>query len=220
MSSSAPVPSSLPSRGPAPKQPPTKPADPSARLHFLYSRIPHASDATLAEVLGNVPLEDKRVIASVFAFVISGGTTPGAFARSVGRKTKVVWMNIEQGKTAGEDRAEVVLEVKVEDDMCNAFGTMHGGCGAFLLDHASLGTLVVLGKAKGFDGMGMTTNMNISWHTPAASGETIQIRAITVFVDPRRGGSRVTRCEVREKDTGRLVLSGTTASAHPGGHKM
>ncbi|KAF7296885.1 hypothetical protein MIND_00920300 [Mycena indigotica] len=182
----------------------------AARLQKLLSRIPQV-DAS--HVQGNLPTADKQVIASIFRFFITGGATPSAFARSVGERSEVVEMNIFENP----ERAEVVLEVEVTQDMCNAFGTLHGACGAFLLDHATLGTFVLLGRVKAFDGVGMTTTMNLHWHTPATAGEVITIRASTLFVDRRQRGARVARCEIREKTTGRLVVSGTTGGANSGG---
>ncbi|KAJ7049027.1 hypothetical protein C8F01DRAFT_1140630 [Mycena amicta] len=182
----------------------------AARLQKLFSRIPQV-DAS--NVQGNLPPADKQVIASIFTFFITGGATPSAFARSVGQRTRVVEMSISQKP----ERADVVLEVEVTEDMCNAFGTMHGACGAFLLDHATLGTFVLLGRAKGFDGVGMTTTMNLHWHTPATTGDVLTIHASTLFVDQRQRGARVARCEIREKETGRLIVTGTTGGANSGG---
>nr|GAT56049.1 predicted protein [Mycena chlorophos] len=133
-----------------------------ARLQKLFSRIPQV-DA--AHVEGNLPAADKALITSILTFFITGGATPGAFARSVGKRTKVVRMNISEDK----ETAEVMLEVEVTPEMCNAFGTLHGACAAFLVDHATLGTFVLLGRVKGFDGVGMTTTMNLHWHTPATA---------------------------------------------------
>ncbi|KAJ7060700.1 hypothetical protein C8F01DRAFT_1369646 [Mycena amicta] len=138
---------------------------------------------------------------------------PSAFARSVGQRSRPLEMNVWENP----DRAEVVLQVEVTEDMCNAFGTMHGACGAFFIDHSTLGSFVLLGRAKGFDGIGMTTTMNLHWHTPATVGEVLTVHASTLFVDQRPRGARVARCEIREKETGRLIVSGTTGGATSNG---
>ncbi|KAJ7048645.1 hypothetical protein C8F01DRAFT_1188916 [Mycena amicta] len=182
----------------------------AARLQKILSRIPQV-DAS--NVQGNVSPADKQVIASIFTYFITGGTTPSAFARSVGQRTRLVELSISQKP----ERADVVGEIEVTEDMCNAFGTMHGACGAYLLDHATLGTFVLLGHVTGFDGTGMTTTMNINWHTPATTGDILTIHASTLFVDQRQRGARVARCEIREKETGRLILTGTMGGANSGG---
>ncbi|KAJ7049024.1 hypothetical protein C8F01DRAFT_1037203, partial [Mycena amicta] len=146
----------------------------AARLQKLFSRVPRI-DAS--HVQGNLPAAEKQFIASVFKFFITGGAMPSAFARSVGQRSRPLEMNVWENP----DRAEVVLQVEVTDDMCNAFGTMHGACGAFFIDHSTLGSFVLLGRAKGFDGIGMTTTMNLHWHTPATVGEVLTVHASTLF---------------------------------------
>ncbi|KAJ7060677.1 hypothetical protein C8F01DRAFT_1253167 [Mycena amicta] len=59
--------------------------------------------------------------------------------------TVMVEMNLEEDATGQGARTNGTWEVEVTQDMCNAFGTRHGACVDFLLDHATLGTMVFLG---------------------------------------------------------------------------
>ncbi|KAF7318547.1 hypothetical protein HMN09_00364900 [Mycena chlorophos] len=124
-------------------------ADNTARLAQLLEipPVPWSRD-----IRGNPPQADKDLIASVFAFFIQGGIMPEAFGKDVGARVKMVEMNVvEDGRGT-----EGFWEVEVTQDMCNAFGTMHGACAAFLVDHTTIGTMVFLGRVRGFDGIGMT----------------------------------------------------------------
>nr|GAT55378.1 predicted protein [Mycena chlorophos] len=184
-------------------------ADNTARLAKLLEipPVPWSHD-----IRGNPPQADKDLIASVFAFFIQGGIMPEAFGKDVGGRVKMVEMNVvEDGRGT-----EGFWEVEVTQDMCNAFGTMHGACAAFLVDHTTIGTMVFLGRVRGFDGIGMTTNLNLHWHSPANVGDVLSIYARSVFADKAGRGTRVARCEIREKSKGRLVVSATAGGVATG----
>nr|GAT52138.1 predicted protein [Mycena chlorophos] len=192
---------------PAPPSPESESPSPLAKL---LAGIP---DVPASHILGNLPQAQKQQAANLFYFFIAGhGEAPNAnpFAGEIGMRIRIVEMNVFDDVEAG---AWQVMEVEVTPDMCNAFGTMHGACGAFLLGHAGMGTIVLLGNATGFDSASLASTaqnlQNLHWHTTANLGETLTIRARTVFVDRKNRGARLASCEIREIDSGRLILTGT-----------
>ncbi|KAJ7893725.1 hypothetical protein B0H14DRAFT_3854497 [Mycena olivaceomarginata] len=78
---------------------------------------------------------------------------------------------------------------------------------------ATVASAVLLGLPKGFDGTGVSQNMNVHWHHPALLGSTLTITTRSVFVD---GKARLARCEIRDKITGKLIVSGSHAFLNAG----
>ncbi|KAJ7618810.1 hypothetical protein B0H17DRAFT_1219897 [Mycena rosella] len=99
------------------------------------------------------------------------------------------------------DAAEIGLEITVTESMCNVYGTMHSRCAAYILDGSSVTAGVLLGLAKGFDGTGVSQSMNVHWHHPIPLGVTLSI---------------TTRCEMYEKSTRKLIVSGMQAFLNAG----
>ncbi|KAF7310096.1 hypothetical protein MIND_00382900 [Mycena indigotica] len=197
------------------------PAGPSPRetpLEKLFRSLPNVDASHIG---GNLSAADKQLDANKFFFFIAGtGGAPNKqpFAGSIGARLKIVEMNI----TEEPPSADQTMEIEVTQDMCNAFGNMHGACGAFLLGHAAMGAIVQLGHAKGYDNGSLVATaqnlQNMNWHTPANIGEVLTIRAETVFVDNKNRGPRLASCEIREKNSGRLILTGTVGGV-PSMHK-
>ncbi|KAJ7061395.1 hypothetical protein C8F01DRAFT_161682 [Mycena amicta] len=119
-------------------------------------------------------------------------------------------MNLEENATGQGGRTNGTWEVEVTQDMCNAFGTKHGPCAAFLFDHATLGTMVFqrfrwrrddsdpqLASARRsvrFRQFPRHFVYSLTFCPP--NGDLISIYAESVFVDK---GGRVARCEIREE---------------------
>ncbi|KAJ7056451.1 hypothetical protein C8F01DRAFT_1257714 [Mycena amicta] len=178
-------------------------------LEKLFSSIPNVN---ASHIQGNLPAAQKQHSANIFYFFIAGhGGAPNKnpFAGSIGERIRIVEMNV----TDEPPSSEQTLEIEVTQDMCNAFGNMHGACGSFLIGHAAMGSIVQLGYAKDFNSASLAATaqnlQNLNWHTPANVGEVLTIRAQTVFVDKHNRGSRLARCEIREKKSGRLIVTGT-----------
>ncbi|KAJ6514171.1 hypothetical protein C8R47DRAFT_1206549 [Mycena vitilis] len=76
--------------------------------------------------------------------------------------------------------------------------------------------MVLLGRAKEFDGAGVSTSMNVSWHNPAPLGSKLIITTRSVYHD---GRARMARCQIRDKGTGKLIVSGTHALVSSGNLK-
>ncbi|KAJ6509105.1 hypothetical protein DFH09DRAFT_274911 [Mycena vulgaris] len=155
--------------------------------------LPKAPHIDATQIRGNIPDAEKQVNANVLAYFTTGsGVSPIPFASEIGGRLKIVELNVWDGKTGGAE-GEVVLEIQVTESMCNVYGTMHGGCAAYILDPATVAATVLLGLAKGFDGTGVSQSMNVYWHHPAPLGATLTITTRSVFAD---GRARLSRCEV------------------------
>ncbi|KAJ7445884.1 HotDog domain-containing protein [Mycena latifolia] len=181
---------------------------------FLRSLpVPPFVDAS--KIRGNIPDAEKLVNAAVLAHFTGGSPlarvqTP--FSSEAGRRLRIVALNVWDEKTGGVE-SEMVVEVEVTESMCNVYGTMHGGCAATLLDSTTAAAMVLLGLAKGFDGTGVSQSMNVYWHHPAPLGTTLIITTRSVFAD---GRARLARCEMRDKASGSLVVSGAHALLNAG----
>ncbi|KAJ7935929.1 HotDog domain-containing protein [Mycena leptocephala] len=131
----------------------------------------------------------------------------------IGRRLKLVELNVWDNASTATAEGEVVFEFEVTRDMCNLYGLLHGGCAAFILEPSTVSATVLLGRAKGFDGTGLSQSVNIHWHSPAPLGSIVTVTTRSVFVDAR---ARLARCEMRHKGTGELIVSGTHAFLHAG----
>ncbi|KAJ7445893.1 HotDog domain-containing protein [Mycena latifolia] len=182
---------------------------------FLRSLpVPPSIDAS--KIRGNIPDAEKLVNAAIFAHFAGGSPrarVQSPFASEIGRTLRIVELNVWDDAKTGGAESEVVVEVEVTESMCNVYGTMHGGCAATLLDSTTVAAIVLLGLAKGFDGTGVSQSMNVHWHHPAPLGTTLLITTRSVFAD---GRARLARCEMRDKASGRLVVSGTHAFLNAG----
>ncbi|KAJ6557718.1 hypothetical protein B0H19DRAFT_1148399, partial [Mycena capillaripes] len=143
-------------------------------------KSPHA-DAT--QIRGNLSDTDKQIIANVFAYFTTGSGISRfpPFNNEVARGFKIVELNLWDNSSSETAESEMLLEIEITEKMCNVYGTMHGGCAAYLLDPTTAIAMVMLGRAKGFDGTGVSTSMNIYWHNAAPLGSTVTIMARSVF---------------------------------------
>ncbi|KAG8996789.1 hypothetical protein FRB90_012638 [Tulasnella sp. 427] len=129
------------------------------------------------------------------------------FAGTIGQRLKVVRVDTTCSPDGNRKKktAEVVCEVVVEEDMINAFGTLHGGCSGFLIDVCTTLPLIVLSDEKWGAG-GITQGLNVVFHSPALAGSTLQIKSGSVAVG---GRSATARCEIWDKKRQTLIASGT-----------
>ncbi|KAG5731349.1 hypothetical protein E4T56_gene14535, partial [Termitomyces sp. T112] len=111
----------------------------------------------------------------------------------VGQRLKLVEVNVWQ-RDSQAATGQTIFEIDVTKDMCNIFGTLHGGCAAYMIDPCSVSSLVVLGNAIGIDGTGVSQSMNLIWHQPARIGASLKIISTSIFI---HGRVRSARCEVR-----------------------
>ncbi|KAJ7240629.1 hypothetical protein B0H12DRAFT_1024579 [Mycena haematopus] len=167
----------------------------SAAWDSVHRSLPDAPNVDVDHIRGNISDAEKQVNANVLAYFCTGSGISKfpPFGSEIAGRLKIVELNVWDNPAKGAE-AEILLEVEVTQDMCNVYGTMHGGCAAFLLDPSTVAAMVLLGRAKQFDGTGVTTSMNVYWHHPAPLGSTLTIATRSVFAD---GRARLSRCEVR-----------------------
>ncbi|KAJ7589107.1 hypothetical protein C8J56DRAFT_1048736 [Mycena floridula] len=169
-----------------------------------HSRSTSSNNSAIA---GNSSNEIKRFAVKALAKFI--GTPSTSYGAGIGTRLRITEVNIwDRGGATKE--AQTVCEIQVDRDMCNIFGTMHGGCAAFLIDPCSVSALICLGLVKGIDGSGVSQAMNLIWHKPAYQGAYLQIISTTVSID---GHIRTAECQIRDKNTGQLYVSAVHSTA-------
>ncbi|KAK0190366.1 hypothetical protein F5146DRAFT_1043953, partial [Armillaria mellea] len=141
-----------------------------------------------SSIEGNIPLAQKQRCAEIFAHFIGQPAT--SFGAAIGRDLRLAMVN--------------VCEIEVTRDMCNVYGTLHGGCAAYLIDPCSVSALVALGVATGTDGTGVSQSMNLIWHRPAKQGTQLRIVSNTITMD---GRLRSSRSEIQDRLTGAVYVS-------------
>ncbi|KAF7360039.1 4HBT domain-containing protein [Mycena venus] len=187
----------------------------SASWQSWQRSLPDAPDVDVKQIRGNISDAEKQLNANVFHYFCTGSgiTKFPAYGSEISRRLKIVELNVWDHPTTQTAEGEMVFEIEITQSMCNVYGTMHGGCAAFLLDPTTVASVVLVGRAKGFDGTGVSTSMNVHWHHPAPLGITLRITTRSVFVD---GRARLARCEMRDKSNGKLIVSGTHATLNAG----
>ncbi|KAJ7078231.1 hypothetical protein C8R43DRAFT_940188 [Mycena crocata] len=185
-----------------------------ARMDALYRSLPKASNVDVQQIRGNCSDAEKQLNANIITFFLTGegpSKVPHPFAREHGHRPRITELNVWENGAHTE--SEIVLEVAVTEDMCNVFGSMHGAYGIYLLDIVTVSTMVLLGRAKGFDGIGVSQFMNIQWHSAALPGDHVTVTGRSVFADKR---ARIARCELRNKKNEHLIATGTHSFLNAG----
>ncbi|KAH8096588.1 hypothetical protein BXZ70DRAFT_324249 [Cristinia sonorae] len=162
------------------------------RLDDLYSlpRAPPPNDDP-STIRGNVSAKHKEILANILGWK----TRPGkkAFGNGAAFKIKLVEADVienvmgegSEGTTARE--ARIAAEVTVEDGMLNGFGACF-----------------CLGLATGMNPDGVSTSMEVKWHSPAPVGTILRMVGISLTMTKR---STISRAEIYDKNTGRLLVS-------------
>ncbi|KAJ7739729.1 hypothetical protein B0H14DRAFT_2407665, partial [Mycena olivaceomarginata] len=122
-----------------------------------------APDVDVKQICGNISDAEKQVNANVFHYFCTGSRRhkiPRIQQWNL-RAPQDVELNVWDHPTTQAAEGEMVFEIEITESMCNVYGTMHGGCVAFLLDPTTVASVVLVGHAKGFDGTGVSTSMNV-----------------------------------------------------------
>ncbi|KAJ6526667.1 hypothetical protein B0H19DRAFT_1196747 [Mycena capillaripes] len=157
--------------------------------------LPKAPTQDVKQIRGNISDDEKQINANVFSYFCTGSQISRfqPFSTDIAERIKMVELNVRDNASTGTPESECVFEIEVTKDMCNIFGTMHGGCAAFILDSCTMSAMVTLGRAKGFDGTGVSQTINVHCHHAAPLGSIVTVTTRSVFVD---GRARLARCEV------------------------
>ncbi|KAF9036345.1 HotDog domain-containing protein [Panaeolus papilionaceus] len=165
---------------------------------------------------GNAPDYVKQL--NYNTFMSYGVGEDDCFGYKVGKAVKFVEVNINRKhERRGRLEATTIAEIQVTKHMLNGAGMLHGGCVAYLIDNLCSTPLVVLGLIQSVNGVGVTQSMNVLFHSPAPLGTCLQIVSTSVSL-----GGRVmsARCELLDKDTGRIVASSVLNKMQPALSKL
>ncbi|EGO01006.1 hypothetical protein SERLA73DRAFT_51712 [Serpula lacrymans var. lacrymans S7.3] len=154
----------------------------------------------VSQIKGNVSPYVKQLILNTF--VAYGAGDEQCFGHTVAKSVKFIDISVEENSDKkGRMEATTVAEVIVTKSMLNGAGMLHGGCIAFLIDNTPL---IALGLIQNVNGVGVTQAMNVLFHSPAPLGTCLHIISTSIAL-----GGRImsARCEVVNKDSGRIVAS-------------
>lgn len=163
--------------------------------------LPNYGDAST--IAGNAPDYVKQL--NYNTYIAYGVGDPECFGHGVGKSVKFVEVNINRKhERNGRLEATTIAEVKVTRHMLNGAKMLHGGCLAYMVDNCCSTPLVVLGLIQNVNGVGVTQSMNVLFHSPAPLGTVLRIVSTSVSLGGRVMSSR---CEVLDKESGRIVAS-------------
>ncbi|KAI0092119.1 HotDog domain-containing protein [Irpex rosettiformis] len=113
----------------------------------------------------------------------------------------------------GKKQGRIVFELSVEEDMCNALNSVHGGCSAALIDictslTVSLMAFYVAPKTHSH----VSLVLNTTYHSPAPIGSRLKIVCTTVAFGAR---TMTVKAEIYDKTHGRLVATGMHVKMQP-----
>ncbi|BFZ61690.1 hypothetical protein YB2330_002763 [Saitoella coloradoensis] len=112
-----------------------------------------------------------------------------------------------------DDDWNIVLEMEVDDELCNPMGNLHGGAMALIVDVCTSFS----GMARGI-GIAVSRNLSVSYLRPAPNGCKIQIETEVVSISKRMA---LYRCTIRDAETKKIIAVGEHDKAILGGsHKL
>ncbi|OGM43199.1 thioesterase family protein [Aspergillus bombycis] len=107
--------------------------------------------------------------------------------------------------------ARVSYLLNVTPNMCNAVGTLHGGCAATLIDTLSTTILLGLSKPGYFSLGGVSRNLRVTYLRPLPSGLEIRIVCEVIHTGKRLA---LLRAEIQQADTGAVCVVGEHEKAN------
>ncbi|TFK77547.1 hypothetical protein BDN72DRAFT_852604 [Pluteus cervinus] len=125
-----------------------------------------------------------------------------------------------------DEQGNMKFEVLVVEGLCNARKVMHGSAMALVFDICSSASMVAISRPgywaidhrrdKEGDAqfVGVSRNLNVTAIRPAVVGSTVIVQVRPMHVGARNA---LLECEMKEKDTGKLVSYGTHDMVNPGG---
>ncbi|KAF8660492.1 hypothetical protein AX16_001617 [Volvariella volvacea WC 439] len=186
----------------------------SSRAWVDPSSLPDYGD--VSAIGGNAPDYVKQLNSNTFFSY--GVGNEDCFGHKVGKSVRFTNVNIDRRmERQGRLEATTVAEVVVTKHMLNGAGMLHGGCVAYLIDNCCSTPLVVLGLVQNVNGVGVTQSMNVLFHAPASLGTRLSIESTSVSLGGRVMSSR---CEIIDKDTGRIVASAFLNKMQPAMSKL
>ncbi|EKM75886.1 hypothetical protein AGABI1DRAFT_116106 [Agaricus bisporus var. burnettii JB137-S8] len=176
--------------------------------------LPNHGD--ISDIGGNADDYIKQL--NINTYISYGVGSEDTFGYKVGKSVRFVDISLHRNEVRnGKTEATTVAEIMVTKDMLNGSGMLHGGCVAYLVDNCCSTPLVVLGLAQNVNGVGVTQSMNVFFHSPAPIGTCLRITSMSIAL----GGRVMTsRCEITDKDSGRMVASAFLNKMQPALSKL
>ncbi|KAF8627131.1 hypothetical protein AX17_006350 [Amanita inopinata Kibby_2008] len=176
--------------------------------------LPNYGD--ISAIGGNAPDYVKQL--NYNTYISYGVGNEDCFGHKVGMAVRFVEVSIDRKmERQGRLAATTVAEIEVTKHMLNGAGMLHGGCVAYLIDNCCSTPLVVLGIINNANGVGVTQAMNVMFHSPAPLGTRLAIISTSITLGGRVMSSR---CEIVDKDTGRVVASAFLNKMQPTSTKL
>ncbi|KAI0340834.1 hypothetical protein BDW22DRAFT_1359670 [Trametopsis cervina] len=184
-----------------------------------YPKAPAPNDDVSA-IRGNSPDEHKQFNVNTLAF-FSGVGSRSVFGYESVKDLKLVEMNVNRrhlgpsaidsnGSAAEIVEGQTICEITVKEGMLNVNGTLAGACLMHIIDITTFTALQTMGFATGIDPRGVSTSLDMRWHSVALPGVTLSIVSTTQNFKRRTMSSRA---EVYDKKTGILIASATQSVA-------
>ncbi|KAI0690852.1 HotDog domain-containing protein [Cytidiella melzeri] len=167
---------------------------------------------SLLNVRGNVSDDARNAMAKWSNFMCD----THYFGNDMVQRLVAVEMNVSE--VDDRKKAKMVFELDVTEDLCNAIGSLHGGCTAALVDQCTSMAIALLSQyiSPGED-IHVSVALNTTFHTPAPLGTQIKIVSTTIAYGSR---TRTARAEIYENSRNRLVATGTHVKMVPSGSKL
>ncbi|PVF95906.1 Thioesterase/thiol ester dehydrase-isomerase [Serendipita vermifera] len=163
-----------------------------------------ASETSTREFLGTATQEQKDTIVYWFK------NFTGEYNRNIVRRLTPTKFDVVLDDGNGQRASgTLVVELTIEEDMCNGYRSLHGGCAAFLVDKYDSVSSVML---SAFSSHHVSLNLNVDYHAPIPVGSVVEIVASTKAI-----GKRVmfTKCEIYHKGKNVPLITGTHTKMTP-----
>ncbi|KZT66452.1 hypothetical protein DAEQUDRAFT_730295 [Daedalea quercina L-15889] len=143
------------------------------------------SHGNAASIKSNLSLEQKQLTLNLMAYGTGRYARKKVFGRDqVMKKLELVEVHVRKFSLGGQRELvsttqpaeelrklmleiENVCEVTVDEDMINMYGTLAGPCSACIAEVGTFGPFLVWGLLTGLDTDGISTSMNITFHSAA-----------------------------------------------------
>ncbi|KAF7762667.1 hypothetical protein Agabi119p4_9260 [Agaricus bisporus var. burnettii] len=175
-----------------------------------------ADEGDISEIGGNLPDHIKQQ--SLNVYLNMGVSTPSRFGYKLGRSVKWIEYSIHKNpERNGRAEAITLGEIVVTEDMLNGADTFHGACLSYLIDICGNGPVVIFGLDRGLITTGISQSLNVTFHSPAHLGDCLRIKSTCFGVGKR---IRTAKCEIYEKESGRMICSGLLTTMEPDASRL
>ncbi|KAJ8087074.1 hypothetical protein PM082_005902 [Marasmius tenuissimus] len=169
--------------------------------------------APASQIAGTASEFTKAYTAKILNTDQQPEATFGYFVMSRMRICEVSLLNNAEEPKRQEMR--VVYGIRVEKDMVNEMGNLHGGCSSYLVDMCSgysISAHIVQTTGKPEQQQHVSQAINTVYHSPAQVGDELRIVNTTVSIGKR---ALTARTEIWNDTHHRLVVSGTQIAMFP-----